>query len=297
MYGIVKCLPVSRRKSIRRSSPSQSRLLTMTAPPSARDGEKSRKRSNWPRSASDVGLQRRPDRAGCARTTARRGRRSSRCPRRRARPAGRRSAGGAAGRRSGRGGRRGASPRTGRSRCSRRSSGRSPGGPEARVSWRAGCRATRVQRGARQARSPAADVTVASVRGVWSGREASDRSFTLPMLSCGHSCTPASRVASATDGRSSVAPRRVARRSVESRSPSRSCCSSSPSSRPGPGSIFAVGTYNHYAAGLPDPKNVLTDLRFEQQTRDLRPDRQDRTRPAGRSSSARWWTSTPSPPR
>ena len=59
--------------------------------------------------------------------------------------------------------------------------------------------------------------------------------FTPPMLSCGHSCTPASRDASATDGRSSVAPRRVARRSVESRSPSRSCSSSWLSSRPGPG--------------------------------------------------------------
>jgi membrane peptidoglycan carboxypeptidase len=35
----------------------------------------------------------------------------------------------------------------------------------------------------------------------------------------------------------------------------------------GTGLVFAVGTYNHYAAGLPDPKNVLTDLRFEQQTR------------------------------
>jgi len=35
----------------------------------------------------------------------------------------------------------------------------------------------------------------------------------------------------------------------------------------GTGLMFAVGTYNHYAAGLPDPKEALTDLQFEQQTR------------------------------
>ena len=34
----------------------------------------------------------------------------------------------------------------------------------------------------------------------------------------------------------------------------------------GTGLVFAVGTYNHYAAGLPDPKHALTDLGFEQQT-------------------------------
>ena len=35
----------------------------------------------------------------------------------------------------------------------------------------------------------------------------------------------------------------------------------------GTGLMFAVGTYNHYAAGLPDPKEALDDLQFEQQTR------------------------------
>ena len=34
----------------------------------------------------------------------------------------------------------------------------------------------------------------------------------------------------------------------------------------GTGLVFAVGTYNHYAEGLPDPKDALTDLAFEQQT-------------------------------
>jgi membrane peptidoglycan carboxypeptidase len=34
----------------------------------------------------------------------------------------------------------------------------------------------------------------------------------------------------------------------------------------GTGLVFAVGTYNHYAEGLPDPKDALTNLGFEQQT-------------------------------
>ncbi len=35
----------------------------------------------------------------------------------------------------------------------------------------------------------------------------------------------------------------------------------------GTGLVFAVGTYNNYAAGLPDPKDALADLGFEQQTK------------------------------
>ena len=35
----------------------------------------------------------------------------------------------------------------------------------------------------------------------------------------------------------------------------------------GTGLMFAVGTYNHYATGLPDPTTALNDLQFEQQTR------------------------------
>ena len=50
MYGIVKCLPVSRRKSIRPVSPSQSRLLTRSAPPAP--GVKSRNRSSCERIAA-----------------------------------------------------------------------------------------------------------------------------------------------------------------------------------------------------------------------------------------------------
>ncbi|MEO8438150.1 MAG: biosynthetic peptidoglycan transglycosylase, partial [Chloroflexota bacterium] len=34
----------------------------------------------------------------------------------------------------------------------------------------------------------------------------------------------------------------------------------------GTGVLFTVGAYNHYAAGLPDPRNILTSIDFEQQT-------------------------------
>jgi len=34
----------------------------------------------------------------------------------------------------------------------------------------------------------------------------------------------------------------------------------------GAGALFSVAAYNHYAAGLPDPKDQLTDLHFDQQT-------------------------------
>ncbi len=34
----------------------------------------------------------------------------------------------------------------------------------------------------------------------------------------------------------------------------------------GTGLVFAVGAYNHYAEGLPDPKKELTNLHFEEQT-------------------------------
>ena len=34
----------------------------------------------------------------------------------------------------------------------------------------------------------------------------------------------------------------------------------------GAGLVFAVGAYNHYAAGLPEPKEALTNLDFDQQT-------------------------------
>ena len=34
----------------------------------------------------------------------------------------------------------------------------------------------------------------------------------------------------------------------------------------GTGLVFAVGTYNHYAAGLPDPKEKLSNITYEQQT-------------------------------
>ena len=91
MYGIVKCLPVSRRKSTRPSPPSQSRLLTMT-------------RATGSRREVQEALQLRPNRddvgaPACPRSSsvpfrgrARTGRRSSPCRHRPARRAGRRGA-------------------------------------------------------------------------------------------------------------------------------------------------------------------------------------------------------------
>ena len=58
MYGIVKCLPTSRRKSSRRTSPSQSRLLTTRA--WVAPGAKSRKRASWSRMAWTLAWTARP---------------------------------------------------------------------------------------------------------------------------------------------------------------------------------------------------------------------------------------------
>ena len=86
-------------------------------------------------------------------------------------------------------------------------------------------------------------------------REAADRWFTPPMLSCGHRCRPASRGASATDGRSGGDPRGTQRndRRHGPSAPSSSSSSSPRSSWPVVGLLVVVGAYNHYAAGLPDP--------------------------------------------
>ena len=131
-------------------------------------------------------------------------------------------------------------------------------GRQARGSWRAGCPATRAREQS-AGPGPRARVTVGAGRVVWTWPGgALDRSFTPPMLSCGHSCTPASRGASATDGRSSVAPRRVARRSVESRIAIPILLLVLARLRDWDRVVFAVGAYNHYAAGLPDPKRPST---------------------------------------
>ena len=169
---------------------------------------KSRNRSSWPRIAATFASSVVAVEQVALGRAARTGRRSSRSRRRRARPAGRRSAGAGAARRSARGGRCGATARTGRSRCSRRSGGRSPGGPPARASWRAGCRATRARRAGPPGRVAAArSVTGSSVEPSRPTGRRLVRSFTPPMLSCGHRCRPASRGASAIDGRSRRRPK------------------------------------------------------------------------------------------
>ena len=98
-------------------------------------------------------------------------------------------------------------------------------------------------------------------------REASFRSFTPPMLSCGHSCRPLSRGASA-----------IVERSSDSREDGQDSTIGrivvvvlvvlllTTGLAAGTGVVFAVGAYNHYAAGLPDPAEALTNIDFEQQT-------------------------------
>ena len=95
-----------------------------------------------------------------------------------------------------------------------------------------------------------------------------DRSFTPPMLSCGHRCRPPSRGASAIDGRSGAAARTDADRPLgrDRRRHPVILLLDQPASSPGPARSLAVGAYNHYAAGLPDPVAALNDIEFEQQT-------------------------------
>ena len=50
------------------------------------------------------------------------------------------------------------------------------------------------------------------------------------------------------------------------RSSSSSSCSLTGGLLAGAGAVVAVGAYNHYAAGLPDPVAALTNIPFEQQT-------------------------------
>ena len=209
-------------------------------------------------------------RAGSARSSGPTGRRSSPSRHRRARPAGRRTAAAGSARRSGPGGRRGATRPTDRTRCSPRSGDRSPAGPAARASSRAGCprhsssprsrfgagrpdrrhsgrtRAVSTHRGAHCADRPSVHAPYAIVR---------------PQM------------------QTSLARRQRHRRALEGRPKGRPA----PSSRrivvivllfiilstvllAGAGVVFAVGAYNYYASGLPDPATALTNLEFEQQT-------------------------------
>ena len=100
---------MSRRNSISDELPEP--VEVVGHPRRAGPGEKSRKRSSWPRIEATLRRERLARRAGCARWSGPTGRRSSRSRRRRARPAGRRGAGAGAGRRSGPGGRCGATVR------------------------------------------------------------------------------------------------------------------------------------------------------------------------------------------
>ena len=225
MYGIVKCLPTSRRKSIsrigsepvevvdhqrRRSRPGGSRGT-------ARAGRGSRRR--WPRASRD--------RAGSARSTCPTGRRSCPSRRRRGRPAGRRAAGAGGARRPGRGGRRGATGRSGRSRCSRRSGAASRDAPAARAScaWSMPRQLELVEQ-VRRASGPSEPsrrrrhTTLAEP----SRPSGAGGTATAPMLSCGPTCRPASRggsaIGAASDAGGRAALHRPPSRSSRSRSSS-----------------------------------------------------------------------------
>ena len=186
---------------------------------------------------------------------------------------------------------------TGRSRCSRRSGGRSPGAPAARASSRAGCRATRARRGGRRpaGRGPRA-VTACERRGVSTDREAVyDRSFTAPMLSCGLRCRPASRGGSAIDARSSGRPTgrggstvgRVAHRHPDHLPPRQRCSPTGAGLRRSPWPRTTTTR-----PGLPDPKEALDRPRLRPADDRLRPDRQGRARPPRHRSAARSSPST-----
>ena len=232
-------------------------------------GVKSRNRSSWPRIAAEVGLERRRGRAGSAPPTDRTGRRSSRSRRPRRRPGARRSAGGAGARRSARGGRRGASRRTGRSRCSRRSDGRSPVGPPAPASSLRGSPASAARRavrpGLRDCPRPSPSQAHASSRLDEAGGQ-------LPF---NHAPYAIVRPLMQT----TLARRQRHRRALQRQPRGRAGSTFgrivvvvlvvlllTTGLAAGTGAVFAVGAYNHYAAGLPDPVEALNNIDFEQQT-------------------------------
>ncbi len=87
------------------------------------------------------------------------------------------------------------------------------------------------------------------------------------MLSCGLRCRPPSRGGSATDALTTRRPTRrggSALRRILIAIPIIILLVSLLLA--GAGALFTVAAYNYYASGLPDPKDALTDLDFEQQT-------------------------------
>ena len=180
MYGIVKCLPTSRRKSSSRSEPEPVVVVGHQRPGRAVEVEEP--------------LELGPDRGGVGDDhlagqqvalgrASRRVADHARAAARPGPPAGRRGAGDGAARRSARGGRRGATVRSGRSRCSR------PPAPFGQASrrgraWRCGtCRASAARRAARCGARGTPRSTGVTGGGAWpSRREGRDKPVHLRTL-------------------------------------------------------------------------------------------------------------------
>ncbi len=183
-----------------------------------------------------------------------------------------------------------------RTRCSPRSTARSPGARRGRGSWRAGCRATRGPRGGR--RGPPRGRTSQPGR----ARRLDPRGGARPFIHAPYAIVRPQM-------QTSLARRQRHRRALQGRS---KAGRGSIVGRValvvlllfivsllvagGTGLVFAVGTYNHYAAGLPDPKEKLTQHHVRAADDPLRPDRQDRAG-APRRAQARGRDVRPDPGR
>ena len=156
-------------------------------------------------------------------------------------------------------------PRTGRSRCSRRSAGRSRDGRQARRRRRGACPASRARRAASRARGAVAAEPGRARVTARLGRAVSTRPeeglTTTPMLSCGPTCRPASRGASAIGAlgtarrpRGSAAVRAVRHRDPDP--PLRGL----PRCRPGGLGRRSPPPTTTTARACPIPKDTLTNL-------------------------------------
>ena len=290
MYGIVKCLPMSRRKSIRLSSPSQSRLLTIDAPPgparsrgTARAGRALPRRS--PRACRG--------RAGCAPTdrpdgspiipvpppTSATGRPPKRCSR--------------------------SSPKIGTrladvQRWRRRVEADVAGDRRAGREPRGEARRGRVEDAppVELGQEPAEAASGAGRRASRSSQAYGPGRLDPP--GGGHPVHHAPYAIVRPQMQTSLARRQRHRRALGQRPRGRNGSGSSavvgaivvaPLRRlvpraPASGLIVAVSAYNHYAAGLPDPAAQLKAIAVRAADDRLRPDRQGRAGPPRATSSA-----------
>ena len=239
----------------------------MTAPPAAR--REVEEPLELAADRGDVGLERLAVEQVPLATTGPTGRRSSRSRRRRAPPAARRGAGAGAARRSGPGGRRGATA----GRVEADVAGDRPAGGQAGRQ----ARRRRVQHApplelGEESAEARAGVASARRRHRLARRAVSTREAQRPVIHDPYAIVR-------PDMQTSLARRQRHRRALQRRPAGtrridlRSDRHRHPVilllaglARRGRGAVLAVGAYNYYAAGLPDPKDALNDLDFDQQT-------------------------------